>query len=117
MFIFFFFFRCPVYKTAVSFETKLNGLDLFLFFQDAQKAIPKGTLLAILLTSIVYAGLAILIGSCVERFATGDVADLIAGNFTSACLEEGAKCEYGLLVDFGVSFGLTFHLTAESSAI
>lgn len=66
-------------------------------------AIPKGTLIAIVMTSISYAGLAVLLGSVMSREATGSVADLIAGNFTSACVE-GVKCEYGLLNNFSVRY-------------
>ena len=67
--------------------------------QDAQMAIPKGTLIAIAMTSVSYAGLAILLGTVMSREATGSIADLVAGNFTSACLE-GVECKYGLLNDF-----------------
>lgn len=35
---------------------------LTFFFQDPQSAIPKGTLLAILITTLVYAGIAVSVG-------------------------------------------------------
>jgi len=44
--------------------------------QDPQTAIPKGTLLAILLTSLSYLMIAIIVGSTVMRDASGDVNDL-----------------------------------------
>jgi len=35
---------------------------LIFFFQDPQSAIPKGTLLAILITTLVYVGIAVSVG-------------------------------------------------------
>ncbi|XP_022086932.1 solute carrier family 12 member 2-like isoform X2 [Acanthaster planci] len=80
----------------------LAGANISGDLKDAQKAIPKGTLIAIAMTSVSYAGLAIVLGSCVSREATGNIADVIAGNFTTAC-EDGFDCEYGLLKNFSVA--------------
>ena len=41
-------------------------------FQDAQKAIPKGTLYAIFISTITYMLMAVMAGSCVVRDATGN---------------------------------------------
>ncbi|XP_072037577.1 solute carrier family 12 member 1-like [Amphiura filiformis] len=79
----------------------LAGANISGDLKDAQEAIPKGTLLAIAITSAVYAGLAILIGACLTRETTGSLDDLLAGNLTSACKD--VTCEYGLLNDFGVA--------------
>lgn len=58
---------------------QLNGLYI-LCLQDPQKAIPKGTLLAIILTNITYLGMAILAGTVVIRNAPGAPADYFSGN-------------------------------------
>ncbi|XP_038076964.1 solute carrier family 12 member 2-like isoform X1 [Patiria miniata] len=81
----------------------LAGANISGDLKDAQMAIPKGTLIAIAMTSVSYAGLAVVLGACMSREATGDIADVIAGNFTSACEEVGADCEYGLLNNFSVA--------------
>lgn len=56
---------------------------LLLGFQDPQKAIPKGTLLAIILTNLTYLGMAILAGSVVIRDAPGAPSDYFSSN--SSC--------------------------------
>ncbi|XP_016391223.1 solute carrier family 12 member 2-like, partial [Sinocyclocheilus rhinocerous] len=80
---------------------------------DPQSAIPKGTLLAILITGVVYIAVAISNGSCIVRDATGDDNDTMVGSLEnctdaactlgydfSICKEGG--CKYGLLNDFQV---------------
>ena len=54
------------------------------FLQDAQQAIPKGTLIAILITTITYIGMAWMAGSCVVRDAAGPAAvvSALASNIT-----------------------------------
>uniref|UniRef100_A0A673IM99 Solute carrier family 12 member 2-like n=1 Tax=Sinocyclocheilus rhinocerous TaxID=307959 RepID=A0A673IM99_9TELE len=82
-------------------------------FSDPQSAIPKGTLLAILITGVVYIAVAISNGSCIVRDATGDDNDTMVGSLEnctdaactlgydfSICKEGG--CKYGLLNDFQV---------------
>lgn len=89
--------------------------------QDPQMAIPKGTLLAILITGIVYLGVAVstgtlcspvgsfhllsfedtsyvcsaflTLGSCIVRDASGDLNDTISSHFTVNCT--GASCKFG----------------------
>uniref|UniRef100_H0VR92 Solute carrier family 12 member 2 n=1 Tax=Cavia porcellus TaxID=10141 RepID=H0VR92_CAVPO len=84
-----------------------------LLFQDPQSAIPKGTLLAILITTLVYIGIAVSVGSCVVRDATGNVNDTIVTeltNCTSAACKlnfdfsscEKSHCSYGLMNNFQV---------------
>ncbi|XP_016115264.1 solute carrier family 12 member 2-like [Sinocyclocheilus grahami] len=85
----------------------------FIPFLDPQSAIPKGTLLAILITGVVYIAVAISNGSCIVRDATGDDNDTMVGSLEnctdaactlgydfSICKEGG--CKYGLLNDFQV---------------
>ncbi|XP_026529725.1 solute carrier family 12 member 2 isoform X2 [Notechis scutatus] len=91
----------------------LAGANISGDLADPQSAIPKGTLLAILITTIVYMGLAVSVGSCVVRDATGKLNDTIVNeltNCTSAACRlnfdfsscETTKCSYGLIHDFQV---------------
>ncbi|XP_011267934.2 bumetanide-sensitive sodium-(potassium)-chloride cotransporter [Camponotus floridanus] len=56
----------------------LAGANISGDLKDPQTAIPKGTLLAILLTSLSYLIIAIIVGSTVMRDASGNVNDLWA---------------------------------------
>ncbi|XP_043102801.1 solute carrier family 12 member 2-like isoform X2 [Puntigrus tetrazona] len=88
-------------------ETVVELLD------DPQSAIPKGTLLAILITGVVYIAVAVSNGSCIVRDATGDDNDTVVGsleNCTDAACTLGydfsicreGDCKYGLQNDFQV---------------
>ncbi len=63
--------------------------------QDPQKAIPKGTLLAILLTDLIYISVVWFTGSTCLRDASGSYDDYVSGNLT-ACVNNGT-CQYGLM--------------------
>uniref|UniRef100_A0A4W5R5Y4 Solute carrier family 12 member 2 n=1 Tax=Hucho hucho TaxID=62062 RepID=A0A4W5R5Y4_9TELE len=94
----------------------LAGANISGDLTDPQSAIPKGTLLAILITGITYVALifsSFLTGSCILRDATGDhndtssVSDLnctdaacTLGYDFSICKEGG--CKFGLMNDFQV---------------
>uniref|UniRef100_A0A8C1PZQ1 Solute carrier family 12 member 2 n=1 Tax=Cyprinus carpio TaxID=7962 RepID=A0A8C1PZQ1_CYPCA len=91
----------------------LAGANISGDLEDPQSAIPKGTLLAILITGVVYIAVAISNGSCIVRDATGDDNDTIVSSLEnctdaactlgydfSICKEGG--CKYGLLNDFQV---------------
>uniref|UniRef100_A0AAR2IJB0 Solute carrier family 12 member 2 n=1 Tax=Pygocentrus nattereri TaxID=42514 RepID=A0AAR2IJB0_PYGNA len=91
----------------------LAGANISGDLSDPQLAIPKGTLLAILITGIVYIAVAVSNGSCILRDATGDDNDTIIGSLEnctdaactlgydfSICKEGG--CKYGLQNDFQV---------------
>ncbi|XP_071964639.1 solute carrier family 12 member 2-like [Antedon mediterranea] len=101
----------------------LAGANISGDLRDAQKAIPKGTLLAILITSIVYIGLVWLLGAVMVREATGSVADYFpsvinasmalttrmpgpslasATNTTGPCQIQ--LCKYGLLWDLQAAY-------------
>ena len=61
----------------------------FFVTQNAQTAIPKGTLLAILVSTIVYILMAIVAGTCAVRDATGVIVKaagsaVLAPNITGA---------------------------------
>ncbi|XP_026741334.1 bumetanide-sensitive sodium-(potassium)-chloride cotransporter [Trichoplusia ni] len=72
----------------------LAGANISGDLKDPQKSIPKGTLLAILLTTISYLVIAVIAGFTVLRDASGDVAD-VAGWGMADCVANGT-CQYGL---------------------
>uniref|UniRef100_A0A8C6QQN4 Solute carrier family 12, member 2 n=1 Tax=Nannospalax galili TaxID=1026970 RepID=A0A8C6QQN4_NANGA len=91
----------------------LAGANISGDLADPQSAIPKGTLLAILITTVVYIGIAVSVGSCVVRDATGNVNDTITTELTN-CTSAACKlnfdfsncksnsCSYGLMNNFQV---------------
>ncbi|KFW81985.1 Solute carrier family 12 member 2, partial [Manacus vitellinus] len=90
----------------------LAGANISGDLADPQSAIPKGTLLAILITTLVYVGIAVSVGSCVVRDATGNINDTIVTELTNctaaACKLNydfsscQTKCSYGLMNNFQV---------------
>ncbi|KAJ6669678.1 hypothetical protein lerEdw1_000227 [Lerista edwardsae] len=91
----------------------LAGANISGDLADPQSAIPKGTLLAILITTVVYIGIAVSVGACVVRDATGSINDTIIHELTN-CTTAACKlnfdfsscqktsCQYGLMNDFQV---------------
>ncbi|XP_059395759.1 solute carrier family 12 member 2 isoform X2 [Carassius carassius] len=95
----------------------LAGANISGDLADPQMAIPKGTLLAILITGLVYMGVAISAGACIVRDATGmesnvtlsglnctDAVCKFGYDFTSCRPVAGGKnaCKFGLHNDFQV---------------
>ncbi|NWR09795.1 S12A1 protein, partial [Paradoxornis webbianus] len=91
----------------------LAGANISGDLKDPQSAIPQGTMLAILITTIAYIAVAICAGSCVVRDATGNVNDTIVPgmscNGSSACglgydfsRCASQPCDYGLMNNFQV---------------
>ncbi|XP_022069113.1 solute carrier family 12 member 2 isoform X2 [Acanthochromis polyacanthus] len=94
----------------------LAGANISGDLADPQLAIPRGTLLAILITGIVYLGVAISTGSCIVRDASGNMNDTASSQFAmnctdaacrfgydfSTCKNEKDGCRYGLHNDFQV---------------
>uniref|UniRef100_A0A3Q3WVI1 Solute carrier family 12 member 2 n=1 Tax=Mola mola TaxID=94237 RepID=A0A3Q3WVI1_MOLML len=90
----------------------LAGANISGDLTDPQSAIPKGTLLAILITAVTYVVITISAGACIVRDATGDHNDTVSdtvnctdaactlGYDFSICKEGG--CLYGLMNDFQV---------------
>uniref|UniRef100_A0A670Z5R0 Solute carrier family 12 member 1 n=1 Tax=Pseudonaja textilis TaxID=8673 RepID=A0A670Z5R0_PSETE len=89
----------------------LAGANISGDLEDPQEAIPKGTMLAILITTIAYIGVAI--SACVVRDATGNVNDTVVSgmncNGSSACALgydfsscKIQTCDYGLMNNFQV---------------
>ena len=85
----------------------LAGVNISGDLKSVTKAVPKGTLLAILISTLVYVMLAWFVGSCVEREALGFVQEVLQ-NGTNQTLASCAEqtCKYGLLNDFQVRFML-----------
>lgn len=82
----------------------LAGVNISGDLKSVRKAVPKGTLLAILISTLVYIMLAWFVGSCVEREALGFVQEALQNSTNqtlASCTEQ--KCQYGLLNDFQVS--------------
>ncbi|NWQ76135.1 S12A1 protein, partial [Columbina picui] len=91
----------------------LAGANISGDLKDPQSAIPKGTMLAILITTIAYIGVAICAASCVVRDATGNINDTVVPgmscNGSSACSLgydfsrcASQPCDYGLMNNFQV---------------
>lgn len=85
----------------------LAGVNISGDLKSVRKAVPKGTLLAILISTLVYIMLAWFVGSCVEREALG-FAPGVMQNSTNQSLASCAQqqCQYGLLNDFQVIWTL-----------
>ena len=82
----------------------LAGVNISGDLKDVHKAVPKGTLLAILISTLVYVMLAWFVGACVEREALGLVHNAVNATNGSlpSCLSQ--ECQYGLLNDFQVLY-------------
>ncbi|ELW64196.1 Solute carrier family 12 member 1 [Tupaia chinensis] len=91
----------------------LAGANISGDLEDPQDAIPRGTMLAIFITTVAYIGVAICVGACVVRDATGNMNDTIISGMNcngsaacglgydfSRCLHE--PCQYGLMNNFQV---------------
>ncbi|KAG8010996.1 Solute carrier family 12 member 2 [Nibea albiflora] len=71
----------------------LAGANISGDLADPQLAIPRGTLLAILITGIVYLGVAVSTGSCIVRDASGNLNDTVSSQFLANCTH--AACKFG----------------------
>ncbi|CAG9765408.1 unnamed protein product [Ceutorhynchus assimilis] len=76
----------------------LAGANISGDLKDPQKAIPKGTLIAILITTLSYIIMATFAGGTVLRDASGNITDLLHGTL-SKCKP---NCTYGLQNSFQV---------------
>uniref|UniRef100_A0A8D0DBP4 Solute carrier family 12 member 2 n=1 Tax=Sander lucioperca TaxID=283035 RepID=A0A8D0DBP4_SANLU len=74
----------------------LAGANISGDLADPQLAIPRGTLLAILITGLVYLGVAVSTGSCIVRDASGNVNDTVSSQFMMklhrSCLQIRVGC-------------------------
>lgn len=89
----------------------LAGANISGDLKDPQKAIPKGTFLAIIITGITYLAVALCVSATVVRDATGNITDAIVSeiscNGSTACelgfdfsICETEKCGFGLMNNF-----------------
>uniref|UniRef100_A0A8C7INA8 Solute carrier family 12 member 3 n=1 Tax=Oncorhynchus kisutch TaxID=8019 RepID=A0A8C7INA8_ONCKI len=93
----------------------LAGANISGDLKDPQDALPKGTLLAILITGVTYLGVALCVSATVVRDATGNINDTIAtgmdmfcnGTNTAACEQgwnfsscEVSSCKFGSMNNF-----------------
>ncbi|XP_076785786.1 solute carrier family 12 member 1 isoform X4 [Arvicanthis niloticus] len=91
----------------------LAGANISGDLEDPQDAIPRGTMLAIFITTVAYIGVAICVAACVVRDATGSMNDTIVSGMNcngsaacglgydfSRCQHE--ECQYGLMNNFQV---------------
>lgn len=83
----------------------LAGVNISGDLKNVHKAVPKGTLLAILISTLVYVMLAWFVGGCVEREALGFVQEALqnaTNQSLASCAEQ--ECKFGLINDFQVRF-------------
>ncbi|NXY84313.1 S12A1 protein, partial [Alcedo cyanopectus] len=91
----------------------LAGANISGDLKDPQSAIPKGTMLAIVITTVAYVAVAICAASCVVRDATGNMNDTVVPgmscNGSAACSLgydfsrcASQPCDYGLMNNFQV---------------
>uniref|UniRef100_H2XTN7 Solute carrier family 12 member 2 n=1 Tax=Ciona intestinalis TaxID=7719 RepID=H2XTN7_CIOIN len=73
----------------------LAGCNISGDLKNAQTAIPKGTLLAILITSVVYAVISIILGSVQVRVSSGNIADFIGVANATSLNCTSAACQFG----------------------
>uniref|UniRef100_A0A7N8YG08 Solute carrier family 12 member 1 n=1 Tax=Mastacembelus armatus TaxID=205130 RepID=A0A7N8YG08_9TELE len=93
----------------------LAGANISGDLRDPQGGIPKGTLLAILITGVTYLGVALCVSATVVRDASGNITDLVTpgipcnGSAIAACelgynfsICDVQKCNFGLMNNFQV---------------
>ncbi|XP_014667356.1 PREDICTED: solute carrier family 12 member 2-like [Priapulus caudatus] len=81
----------------------LAGANISGDLADAQSAIPKGTLRAILLTTATYLVMGWMVGSTVIRDANGSTEDYYNATVNFTCsAPDASPCRYGLLNDVHV---------------
>uniref|UniRef100_A0A3B3WZI8 Amino acid permease/ SLC12A domain-containing protein n=1 Tax=Poecilia mexicana TaxID=48701 RepID=A0A3B3WZI8_9TELE len=101
----------------------LSGANISGDLKDPATAIPKGTLMAIFWTTLSYLGVAVTVGSCVVRDASGNKSHIFTGNNTDGCVglacnlgwnftdcSQSQTCQYGLVL--GQLSGFYYLITA-----
>ncbi|EAT38199.1 AAEL009886-PA [Aedes aegypti] len=78
-----------------------SGANICGDLKDPASAIPKGTLLACLVSAISYVIFALFAGGVAVRDASGNLTDLVGVNFTS-CDTVLNNCKYGLNNDYAI---------------
>ncbi|XP_004525272.1 bumetanide-sensitive sodium-(potassium)-chloride cotransporter isoform X2 [Ceratitis capitata] len=80
----------------------LAGANISGDLKDPQKSIPKGTLIAILISTATYLFMVLVCAATVARDATGNLADVANGSFAFLNCTEPGQCHYGLQNSFQV---------------
>ncbi|KAM8708845.1 hypothetical protein ACLKA7_015762 [Drosophila subpalustris] len=79
----------------------LAGANISGDLKDPQKSIPKGTILAIVITTGTYLLMVVVCGSTVARDATGNLTDMVNGSYEFLNCSMGG-CDFGLQNSFQV---------------
>nr|XP_017034240.1 solute carrier family 12 member 1 isoform X1 [Drosophila kikkawai]XP_017034241.1 solute carrier family 12 member 1 isoform X1 [Drosophila kikkawai] len=79
----------------------LAGANISGDLKDPQKSIPKGTILAIIITTGTYLIMVLQCGATVARDATGNLTDVVNGSFAFLNCQPG-ECAFGLQNSFQV---------------
>ncbi|XP_016966179.1 bumetanide-sensitive sodium-(potassium)-chloride cotransporter isoform X2 [Drosophila biarmipes] len=79
----------------------LAGANISGDLKDPQKSIPKGTILAIVITTGTYLIMVLQCGATVARDATGNLTDIVNGSFAFLDCQPG-ECNFGLQNSFQV---------------
>nr|XP_036672379.1 solute carrier family 12 member 1 isoform X2 [Drosophila suzukii] len=79
----------------------LAGANISGDLKDPQKSIPKGTILAIVITTGTYLIMVLQCGATVARDATGNLTDVVNGSFAFLDCQPG-ECSFGLQNSFQV---------------
>ncbi|XP_026845356.1 bumetanide-sensitive sodium-(potassium)-chloride cotransporter isoform X1 [Drosophila persimilis] len=79
----------------------LAGANISGDLKDPQKSIPKGTILAIVITTATYLIMVLQCGGAVVRDATGNITDAINGSYAFLDCADGG-CKFGLQNSFQV---------------
>lgn len=93
-----------------------NEMNRIIFPQDPATAIPKGTLLALLISMLSYALMVLFSGGAALRDASGNLTDLVLDNGTvldfvgvaGSCINTTAGCTFGLHNSYSVSLRFNF---------
>ncbi|KAH8406189.1 hypothetical protein KR215_006428 [Drosophila sulfurigaster] len=80
----------------------LAGANISGDLKDPQKSIPKGTILAIVITTGTYLLMVVVCGSTVARDATGNLTHIANGSYAFLQNCSGKCCDYGLQNSFQV---------------
>ncbi|CAF0929755.1 unnamed protein product [Brachionus calyciflorus] len=79
----------------------LAGANISGNLKNPQKAIPKGTILSIIITSIIYLLFSWMCGASIARETTGDINDLVNKSYLD-CSRENVTCKDGLLHNYHI---------------
>ncbi|KAH8296601.1 hypothetical protein KR054_008494 [Drosophila jambulina] len=79
----------------------LAGANISGDLKDPQKSIPKGTILAIIITTGTYLIMVLQCGATVARDATGNLTDIVNGSYAFLDCQPG-ECAFGLQNSFQV---------------